>query len=209
MDIELIILAAVAVFVISRLYAVLGQKTGAEPPKQFREAMARAVEKAEDADSDSADEAEAESGRVRPRAAFTGPAAAGLEAIVAIDKGFSPEDFTRGARRAYEMIVRAFADGDRDTLGPLVDSDVMEAYGEAMTERERTGAEPMRLLKLRSAEIVDASVDRTDMGRVSVSFEADLSDGETMRTAREVWTFKRPLRDSNPNWLLDEVTAAS
>jgi hypothetical protein len=45
LNIELIILAAIAVFVISRLYAVLGQKTGAEPPaRRLREAPARAPE---------------------------------------------------------------------------------------------------------------------------------------------------------------------
>ncbi len=208
MELELIILAAVAIFVISRLYAVLGQKTGAEPPKAFREAMARAVEKkAEDAEDAVAEDGEAD--RPRPRAAFTGPAAVGLEAIAAIDNGFSPDDFVRGARKAYEIIVRAFADGDRDILRPLLDSDVYEAYSNAISQRETAGAEPMRLLKLRAAEIVDASVGADRMGRVSVSFEADLSDGETMRTAREIWTFKRALDESNPNWLLDEVTAAS
>jgi predicted lipid-binding transport protein (Tim44 family) len=103
-SIELIILAAVAVFVISRLYSVLGQKTGAEPPAhRLREAVARA--------SDVEDEPEP--ARPPVRAAFTGPAAAGLETIAAVDPTFSPDDFTRGARKAYELIVAAFADGDR------------------------------------------------------------------------------------------------
>jgi predicted lipid-binding transport protein (Tim44 family) len=96
LNIELIILAAVAVFVISRLYSVLGQKTGAEPPAhRLREAVARASEGEEEAEP------------VRPpvRAAFTGPAAAGLETIAAIDPAFSPDDFTRGARKAYELIA--------------------------------------------------------------------------------------------------------
>jgi predicted lipid-binding transport protein (Tim44 family) len=42
-----------------------------------------------------------------------------------------------------------------------------------------------------------------------VSFESDLSDGENLRQAKEIWTFKRSLRTDNPNWLLDEVTTAS
>ena len=49
MNIDLIILAAIAVFVISRLYAVLGQKTGAEPrSRQLREAPVRAAEQADE-----------------------------------------------------------------------------------------------------------------------------------------------------------------
>ncbi len=200
---DIIILAAIAVFVISRLYAVLGQKTGAEPrAHRVREAAARTPEREEDTAADAQDKP-----RLRP--AFTGPAAAGMEAIALEDQNFLPEDFTRGARKAYELIVGAYADGDRDALKTLVDQDVFDAYSDAIAERERTGAEPMRLVRLRQARIVEASVDATHMARILVSFESDLSDGETMRQAKEIWTFKRPLRIDNPNWLLDEVTTAS
>lgn len=202
--IDLIILAAIAVFVISRLYAVLGQKNGAEPPaRRYREAPVRAPEREDEA----AAEAAAEKRRLRP--AFTGPAAAGMEAIAVQDESFNPEEFTRGARKAYEMIVAAFADGDRDALRQLVDQDVFDAYSDAISERERSQAEPMRLVRLRQARIAEASVDSTDMARVLVSFESDLSDGENLRQAKEIWTFKRPLKSDNPNWLLDEVTTAS
>lgn len=200
-NIELIILAAVAVFVISRLYAVLGQKTGTEQPtRRLKEAMARAAEAEDKAAADD---------RPRVRAAFTGPAAAGLESIAASDPQFSPEEFTRGARAAYEMTVAAFADGDRETLGNLVDDDVFEAYSDAIAQRESSGAEPMRLVRLKSARIVDAEVAGGDLARVSVSFEAELSDGDMMRTAKEIWTFKRSLASTDPNWLLDEVSTAS
>lgn len=202
MTIDLIILAAVAVFVISRLYAVLGQKTGAEPPaRRYREAPARAPER-EDAPTDAED-------RPRLRAAFTGPAAAGMEAIAAVDDSFAPDDFVKGARKAYELIVGAFADGDREALKQLVDDDVMEVYSEAITEREKAGSEPMRLVRLRQARIVDASVDGAKMARVLVSFESELSDGDNLRQAKEIWTFKRSLSTQNPNWLLDEVSATS
>lgn len=202
MTIDLIILAAIAVFVISRLYAVLGQKTGAEPPaRQYREAPVRAAEQA--------DETAAEQDKRKLRAAFTGPAAAGLEAIAAEDPSFSPDEFLRGARKAYEMIVAAFADGDRDTLRALVDQDVFDAYSDAIAERQAAGTEPMRLVRLRQARIAEASVDASHMGRVLVSFESDLSDGENLRSAKEIWTFKRSLRTDDPNWLLDEVATAS
>lgn len=202
MSIELIVLAAIAVFVISRLYAVLGQKTGHEPTaRRLKEAPVRTAERD--------DEPQSEEERPRVRPAFTGPAAGGLEAIAALDPTFSPDDFTKGARKAYEMIVTAYADADRDTLRTLVDDDVMEAYTAAIAEREKAGTEPMRLVRLRQARIVEASVDGTSMGRVSVSFESELSDGENMRPAREIWTFKRPLKSQDPNWLLDEVATAS
>lgn len=206
MNIELIILAAIAVFVISRLYAVLGTKTGHEqqPARRFnKEATIRAPEREEEP-------ASSDEERTRIRPAFTGPAAAGLEAIASADPAFSPDDFTKGARRAYELIVNAFADGDREALRQLVDDDVMEAYSQAITEREKAGAEPMRLVRLRSARLAEASLDETSkLARVSVSFESELSDGDTLRPAKEIWTFKRSLRSQDPNWLLDEVATAS
>lgn len=207
MNIELIILAAVAVFVISRLYAVLGQRTGIEPrPRRVREAATRPTPVAAPS-QDAQDSAEPDA--PAPRAAFTGPAASGLEAIAAVDPSFAPDDFTQGARRAYEAIVGAFADGDRDALRPLLDDDVFEAWTTAIADREKSGTEPLRLLRLRGARIVDASLDAEETARVSVSFEGDLSDGETMRKAREIWTFKRPVRSPDPNWVLDEVVAAT
>jgi predicted lipid-binding transport protein (Tim44 family) len=202
LSIELIVLAAIAVFVISRLYAVLGTKTGHEPtPRRLKEAPVRTAEREE--------EAPAEEERPRIRPAFTGPAAGGLEAIANIDAAFNPDDFTKGARRAYELIVAAYADGDKDALKQLVDDDVMEAYTAAIAEREKAGTEPMRLVRLRQARIVEASVDAASMARVAVSFESELSDGENMRPAKEIWTFKRSLKSQDPNWLLDEVATAS
>jgi predicted lipid-binding transport protein (Tim44 family) len=204
-SIELIILAAVAVFVISRLYAVLGTKTGTEQParRYNKEAVTRRAEpKEEDAPAEGEE-------RPRIRAAFTGPAAAGLETIATADTQFNPEDFTKGARRAYELIVNAFADGDRTALKSLVDDDVFEAYSQAIADREKAGAEPMRLARLRSARIAEASLDESKMARIAVSFESELSDGDNLRTAREIWTFKRSLKTQDPNWLLDEVATAS
>ena len=198
MDIELIIFAAVAVFVISRLYSVLGTRTGSEPPpEQMQENVRTRIQKEE----------EAEAPGLRP--AFTGPGAAGMEAIAAVDKQFHPQSFIQGAKSAYEMTVSAFADGDRKTLKSLLNDDVYEAYEAAIEARESDGREPLRLMRLKSAEIADAELAADNLARVSVSFEASLSDGENQRIAKEIWTFERPVKSRDPNWFLAEVSEAS
>lgn len=201
-DIELIILAAVAVFVLSRLHSVLGEKTGAETPPAN-------LQKPSPSQKSDEDQLSPEEREQRLRPAFTGPAAAGLEAIAAKDNQFDPEQFTRGARGAYSMIVGAFADGDRDKLRDMVDDDVYEVYVDAIEERERSETEPMRLLRIKSARIVEASLDEENIARVDVSFESELGDGEFTRKAQEIWTFKRSVEASDPNWILDEVNVAS
>lgn len=202
MDIELIILAVVAVFVITRLYSVLGQKTGAEPPARRVGETVSPARRADDAPP-----ADDRPPQLRPT--FTGPAAAGLEQIADRDPEFDPDGFLKGAKLAYAAIVGAYADGDKDKLRPLVDDDVYEAYSNAIDQREESGAEPMRLLRTKSAKLVEASIDDDDsIARVGVAFEAELSDGENMRRAREIWTFKRDVSSDDPNWLLDEVGIA-
>jgi predicted lipid-binding transport protein (Tim44 family) len=42
-----------------------------------------------------------------------------LKQILSVDRSFEPEPFLQGARAAYEMIVMAFADGDKKALKNL------------------------------------------------------------------------------------------
>ena len=46
--------------------------------------------------------------------------ATGLDAIAREDKSFDPKHFVTGARAAYEMIVTAYAEGDRKNLKNLL-----------------------------------------------------------------------------------------
>ena len=105
--------------------------------------------------------------------------------------------------------MAAFADGDRDALKSLVDEDVFEVYSDAIAQRQSAGTEPMRLNRIKTARIFSASVAADDFARVAVSFEAELTDGENLRTAKDIWTFKRSIKSASPNWLLDEVATAS
>jgi predicted lipid-binding transport protein (Tim44 family) len=131
-----------------------------------------------------------------------------MEAIFEADGNFEPRAFMQGARGAYEMIVGAFARGDRDALKPLLDTDVYEAWDAAIADREATGAEGMQLLRIRKAEITDASLASDGMARVTVHYESELGDGETTTKASELWTFMRQTSSSDPNWILDDVDTA-
>ena len=52
----------------------------------------------------------------------------GLTSIAIIDPAFDPEGFVRGAKAAYEMIVTAFAEGDRKALRPLLSREVYDGF---------------------------------------------------------------------------------
>lgn len=198
--IEFLLLAGIALFIGWRLFVTLGQDDG--PPEGRNRAPTPSPAPTPQA-------SEPRGGDVVPlRPNFTGPAAAGMEAIFDADPSFEPRGFLQGARGAYEIIVAAFGRGDRDALKPMLDTDVYEAWDAAISEREATGAEGMQLLRIRKAEITDASLDETGMARVTVHYEAELGDGETTTKASELWTFMRQTSSSDPNWLLDDVDTA-
>jgi len=199
--IEVLIIAAVAIFVLSRLYVALGKDDG-PPEGRPRVKAPQPGEPAPD--------------NVRPirpdmpeaEPIFTGPAAAGLEAIYQRDKSFNTRDFLQGSKAAYDVIVAAFARGDRGALRPLLDDDVYEAWDAAISDRETSGAAPFELLRIKKVEIEDAEMDG-DTARVMCRYEAELGNGETTRKAREIWTFMRDVTSVDPNWLLDDVEVAT
>ena len=116
--------------------------------------------------------------------------------------------FRLGARGAYELIVGAFAKGDRDALRRLLTPRVFESYVTAIAAREAKGEAGPELVRLKSGEIVDADLSG-DNARVTVKFEAELAEGaHGVRDAREKWTFERDVRSPDPNWRLARVTAA-
>lgn len=198
--IEFLLLAGIALFIGWRLFVTLGQDNG-PPENRPRGPNPQASTDGMRRDQQSGDVVE-----MRPN--FNGPAAAGLEAIYDVDRSFEPRGFMQGARAAYEMIVAAYARGDRDALKPLLDTDVYEAWDAAIADREANGGEGMQLLRIRKAEITDASLGSDGMARVTVHYESELGDGETTQRASELWTFMRQTSKSDPNWLLDDVDMA-
>ena len=140
MDIYTIIFLALAVFIFLRLRSVLGQRTGSgRPPSRSRRTQCGAgrprhnVVPIPGAVIDQ--EPLAPTADVAPPTdrwkglAETGtPLAQGLDAIAAQDSSFDPQHFISGAKSAYEMIVLAFANGDRRSLKDLLSSEVYESF---------------------------------------------------------------------------------
>lgn len=199
--IEVLIAAAVTLFILSRLYIALGRDDG--PPEGRSRSPANAP-----VHTQAPSELDAPRDIPKRKPVFSGEAASGLEAIYETDNSFDPDEFRKGARAAYEMIIAAFARGDRKALKPLLDDDVYEAWDDAITERETSGTDPFELLRIRKLDFDDAELDGTT-ARIMMRYEAELGDGEQTRTAKDIWTFKRDIRNTDPNWLLDDVQTAS
>lgn len=194
---QLLIFAALAAVVLYQLYAVLGRRVGRQPE-----------------DNDASAPATAEGGfRSEPVEPVS---LAGLPAIKARDNGFELDAFLQGARGAYEMIVRAFAAGDRGVLRNLLGPQVMDAFEGAIAQREAEGrTEQVEFLQAPRADFETAAVEG-DTARITVRFLGEFRsrtkgpEGEAVddRRTAELWTFERNLSSRDPNWTLVRVDAA-
>jgi predicted lipid-binding transport protein (Tim44 family) len=204
---ELIIFAGLAGVVLYQLYAVLGRRVGRQPEDKAaaeRDAAAPAARPVTEIGQDQ--------GSVAAAAALTGVAA-----VKARDPSFDAGHFLYGAKQAYEMIVRAFAEGDRASLRNLLSPQMMTGFETAITEREREErTERVEFLHPPRADLEAAEVAPGDIARLTVRFLAEFRsrskgpEGEAVddRRTAELWTFERPLKVRDPNWTLVRVTAA-
>lgn len=160
--------------------------------------------------------------RVRGMAAGDDGIAKGLVDIVRADATFDPEDFLKGARAAYEIIVTAFAEGNRKTLKDLLSRDVYDGFVGAMSEREARGHQiDQSFVGIKSADIVEAEL-KNGMSQVTVKFVSELisatrdrggevvaGDAKRIKEVTDIWTFAREVASRNPNWRLIATQAAN
>jgi predicted lipid-binding transport protein (Tim44 family) len=141
--------------------------------------------------------------------------AQGLDAIVARDSSFDPKHFLSGARGAYEMIVLAFANGDRRALRDLLSSEVFDSFETVIRDREKYEQKTeTRFVSIDKAELVGAEM-RDRMAQLTVRFVSQMIsvtrdkagtivDGNPDKVAdiTDVWTFARDATSRDPNWKL-------
>ena len=210
----IVILALVALFIGLRLYAVLGERTGHEQQPILKPADPEARVEPRAAHSAAAGFASPDAGDM----AYLPTAGPGVRAILAADPSFDVARFLEGARAAYRMILEAYWKGDLDTLRPHVDDHVYETFAGAVEQRSKDGFKlDNRLIAIEQALIAEATLERS-VAILTIRFEADIaavtrnSEGEVVAGSlsdaiqtRDLWTFRRDISSSDPNWLLIET----
>ena len=211
---ELLVLILLAGLVLFRLKSVIGTRTGHEAPPEF---MRRQQDAAEErtgpvlvpdiAPGDDDEDAE-------PLPEGTKSA---LAAIREVEPGFDVNDFVNGARGAYEMILMAYEEGDRDTLQSLLAPDVYQAFEQGITAREAEGLRvEARFIGVRESSVDEVAFEAdSKIADVTVRFVGELitavrdpenrvveGDPNEIRRQTDLWTFSREMGSRDPNWLL-------
>lgn len=227
MPLDVLIFAAIAAFLVYRLKSVLGTRHGeerdrpnpfAEPPRTAHRPIGPII----DAESkiftprvlvpenysDIIDAEKNKDGRIDT----------GLSEIAAADAGFDPLSFMKGARAAFEMVVTAYAAGDRDTLKKLLSPGLYADFNAGISIRETAGqVMQVEIHRIKQARIIEAHLGGT-MAYLTVDFDVEETmatkdkDGKVVEgnpdnifNVEDIWTFSRDVRSSDPNWTLIET----
>lgn len=220
------IVAAVVIFL--QLRSVLGRRTGNERPPHnpykpeapadkpaARDNIVALPKRKPRAEGVQPAETPAEASDIDAIAKPGSELNAGLRAVRAADAAFDPNSFIAGVRMAYEMIVGAFAEGDRKTLKNLLSKDVFDGFVGAIAEREQKGLKvKSTFVGIDKAEIGAAEMKGTEAYltvRISsqiISSTVDAAgklvegDPDNVAEVKDVWTFARDTRSRDPNWKL-------
>ena len=223
LDLGTIIFMVAAVVIFLQLRNVLGRRTGNERPP-FDPYTAGRKRPAESNASDNvvslpkrkgAQEAVDQYVEIDQAAAPGSELNKGMRAIRDADAGFQPKTFVDGAKMAYEMIVMAYADGDRKTLKNLLSREVYDGFVQAISEREQRGEKiQSSFVGIDKADIVGADMKGSE-AHVTMRIVSELisatrdgagevidGDPETVAEVKDVWTFSRDTRSRDPNWKL-------
>lgn len=211
--IQLLVLAAIAVFLIIRLRGVLGTREGFEKPVAPVAAPTRrrsdfeVIEGGPDLD-------------ITDHVAADSDAATALAQMKRIDPSFNVSEFLSGARGAYEMILMAFERGDLASVVPFISEDVYEAFATVVDDREKKGLTiEANFIGISDLTLKDATFDEvTKEAEMKVSFKGELTSvvrdaggdiiegkANEIKRQKDIWTFSRVMGSDNPNWRLVET----
>jgi len=221
--IDIIILAMVAVFLVARLYKVLGKRTGHEQPRDPFAGVANdeqrrdtVVPLPERGATGRGEDVVSPGMTTKPIAEQGGnPLQTGIARIRSVDPQFDPKMFLAGARAAFEMIVSAFAKGDTEALRPLLNDEVFQNFSGAIRARQQAGETlDTTLVAVTATDLIEAELQGrnavitvkivSDQINVTRDGAGNVVEGDpsVVAAVTDIWTFCRNTRSRDPNWTL-------
>ena len=223
-----LVLAAIALMVVWRLRSVLGQRTGTErppidpyaPPRRTNGSAPAETASGKVLDFPSSKEEAARKVDLEPKvpiwtgyARAASPLAAGFEKLAQADPAFSPREFLEGAKLAYEMIVEAFAKGDKPALKNLLSREVFDGFSKAIDGRSQAGEKlDFQFVGFEKVDFMSVAltgkraniVVKFASQMISATYDkaGTLIDGnpKEVRDITDIWTFERDVAQKDPNW---------
>lgn len=222
---DIIVLGAVAAFIILRYRAMLGENRGRDP----RDTEHDNDNEHADAEQGMASEKVIQlprSARKKPEAVaedapkkdYSPAIADGLKDIANADKEFEDDAFLDGAKMAFEMVITAFNEQDKETLEMLLSKELYQNFADAIDGQKDTDEfSHTTLVALSDVRITRAAVE-DKIAQVDVAFTSEQiqivkdkdgaiieGDASEQQVVEDEWRFARDTRSSRPDWKIIET----
>jgi predicted lipid-binding transport protein (Tim44 family) len=128
---------------------------------------------------------------------------------------FHPNDFLQGAKAAYELIITAYAQGDKTTLRQYVDKIVYDNFCQSIDQRNNAHQKlELKIIgeqnvKIKDIEMIDDDIHIIVYFHMSIvqilkdeKDEVINSPEQQNADTNDLWTFAKSIRDKDPNWRL-------
>ena len=189
---DIILLAIIAGFIILRLRGILGRRTGHEK-KVFRNPFNKKETQRD-----------------------TEKKVVNLSSSKLDDA--AKEQFIKGAKAAYEMIITSFAKGDKNALKPLLNKEIYQNFSDEIDHRKKENSKSeLTFVGVKSAEIKNFEK-KDNIYIFTVNFVSEIitckkdknnkvveGSPDIIKTVNDIWKFSKNMWSSNPNWYLVET----
>ena len=184
---DIIIFAAIAGFIIYRLRSVLGKRSGFQKKHTSKNpTINNNIEENKQIPSLLDNELK-------------------LENVYKKVPTFNHKQFLEGAKKAFEIIITSFNNGDKKTLKNLVSKDVFSAFEKAIDQKANNPSSQFYSLIIEN--VADAKVNN-DTISISINFVSEQmindDEGKIIKN-KDTWTFEKPVNSSSPIWILTQT----
>tara|TARA_B100001123_G_C15140281_1_gene959220 strand:- start:69 stop:650 length:582 start_codon:yes stop_codon:yes gene_type:complete len=181
---DIIIFAAIAVFLIYRLRSVLGKRAGFQKTKSVNTEQIKNTNKTKDKIPQLKDSEEK------------------LSTIYEKVENFDHKNFLDGAKKAFEIIITAFNQGDKKTLKQLVSKDVFKAFEKAIDQKLNNPKSQFYSLIIEGVESALIEKNTIKITVIFLSEQLKNNDENSIVKKQDVWTFEKDINNKNPVWTL-------
>jgi predicted lipid-binding transport protein (Tim44 family) len=192
------LLLVVTAFIIMKLYSILGQDDSARVKDKPNVVSLNPIVVVNQASSEEV---------VGPLKSQLAPYIRSVfTRINAYDINFSEDSFLKGAKKAFEMIFKAYEARDNATLQMLLSDEVYMELSEslAMDSTHPTGA-ARTLQTITLAEVIDAKLNGSQ-AEIKVKFITEQLNGlAEVESIEDRWCFARDVLLADPKWLLLKI----
>jgi len=186
---DIIIFAGIAVFLVFRLRKVLGKRTGFEK-KHTNDLEKQNNQKIFDTTNNTP---ELSDNFVELKKAYNALS------------NFDHINFLEGAKAAFEDIINAFNKGDKATLKKLLTKETLTTFSSAIDNKQNDPESQVFSLNIEKIEDVEINKETITIKIKFISEQFKNNDESTTIKKEDIWSFNKPIKSKNPNWLLSST----